>query len=317
MFDLNDTQKDYVILGLLLSVLVLIGGLFYFYQGGAAFSTNELSAEEAKTKATQFINNNLMGEGQNATVENVTTTDSLYKIGLKVSGQKYNSYMTKDGSLLFPQGYEMTDENQDQQDQSSQDQNKEIPQKETPKVELFVQSFCPYGNQAENTMKPVYELLGDKVDWNVNFIASEQNGSFDSLHGAKEVTQDKRELCVIENQGLSKWFDFATYVNENCGSEGNCWEDAISNAGLNTASVTSCVEGSGADYLSEDASVTSERGVSASPTLFINGVESQAVYEYGNPNAYKEAICSGFEDKPAECEEELEGTSNSSSGGSC
>lgn len=317
MFDLDDSQKNYVILGLLLAVLVLIGGVFYFYQGQSCSYGNELSSEKAKDKAATFINNNLMGQGQSATIENVTSTDSLYKLGLKVGEEKFDSYMTKDGSLLFPQAYEMT-EKESQNDEQGQNQNKEIPKKETPEVELFVQSFCPYGNQAENTMKPVYDLLGDKVDWKVNFIASEEDGSFSSLHGPKEVAQDKRELCVMENQGLSKWFDFATYVNDNCGSEGKCWEDAVSNAGLSTASLSSCVDGKGSDLLSEDASVTSERGVSASPTLFINGIESQAVYEYGKPNAYKEAICSGFEEKPAECEEELESQSNSSSnGGSC
>jgi len=315
MFELDDAQKNYVIVGLLIAVLVLIGGTFYFYQDQGA-TGNKISAEDAKTKATNYINQNLMGPDQNATVSKVTATGSLYQLTLDVGGQSFESYMTKDGNYLFPQGYKIkqTDSNSNSDENN---QNKEIPQKETPKVELFVQSFCPYGNQAENTMKPVYDLLGDKVDWNVDFIVSEQNGSFNSLHGPQEVTQDKRELCVKENQGLSKWFDFATYVNENCGSEGQCWEDAVSNSGLNSASITSCVEGSGVDYLSEDASVTSERGVSASPTLFINGVETQAVYEYGNPNAYKEAICSGFKNKPAECDEELESTGNSSSGGSC
>ena len=318
MFNLDDKQKDYVIVGLLIVSLVLIAGTFYFYQDQNLSLGNELSEEKAKTKASEYIQQNLMGPDQNATITEVTATGSLYQINLDVAGKSYDSYITKDGKYLFPQGYNLQESQEEGGDQEQNDQQTEIPQKETPKVELFVQSFCPYGNQAETTMGPVHDLLGDKVDWEVSFIASEQNGSFSSLHGEQEVAQDKRELCVMENQGLSKWFDFANYVNNNCGSEGACWEDAASNAGLSTASVTSCVEEQGDDYLSEDASVTSERGVSASPTLFINGVESQAVYEYGNPNAYKEAICSAFEEKPAECEEELESTSdNSSDGGSC
>lgn len=318
MFNLDDKQKDYVIVGLLIVALLLIAGTFYFYQeqgiGGG------IGEEQAKTKATDFINENLMGPDQNATITEVTATGSLYQVGLEVGGQTYDSYMTKDGEYLFPQGYKLTQEedNSGTSTPDENDQSTEIPEQETPEVELFVQSFCPYGNQAEDTMKPVYNLLGDKVDWNINFIVSEQNGSFDSLHGEQEVAQDKREICVLENQGLSKWFDFATYINENCGSEGECWEDAIADAGLDTASVTGCTEDEGVDYLSEDASVTDERDVSASPTLFINEVESETVYEYGNPNAYKEAICSAFEEQPAECEEELESTSDSNSdGGSC
>lgn len=316
MFNLNQRQSDYVILGLLVVVLVLVGTTFYFYQEQGT-AESELTAEQAKQKASQYISENLLREGESATVEEATSTMGLYKLSLKVAGQNYESYLTKDGSMLFPSpGYNLT-ETQGDQESETESQSEEIPKKETAEVELFVQSFCPYGNQAEDTMKPVYELLGDKVNWEVNYIVSEENGSFDSLHGAKEVTQDKRELCVMENQSFSKWFDFVTYVNENCGSEGQCWEEGASKTGLSADSVTSCVDSQGSELLSEEASVTAERGVTASPTLFVNGVESEAVYQYGSPEAYKEAICSGFEEPPAECEEDLENVSDSSNGGSC
>lgn len=313
MYDLDDAQKNYVIVGLLIAVLVLIGGTFYFYQGQSCVTGDELSAEEAKTKAVQFINNNLMGQGQSASIENVTSTDSLYKLGLKVQDQSYESYMTKDGSLFFTQGYDMT-QSQDGQDQA---QSEEIPQKEKPKVELFVMSFCPYGNQAELTMEPVYEQLGDQVDWNIHYIVSKQGDGFSSLHGQKEVAQDKRELCVLKEDGLGEWFDFATYVNDNCGSEGKCWKEAANEAGLSPNSISSCAEEKGDEYLSEEAKISKEKGASGSPTMFINGVESQTVYQYGKPDAYKKEICSGFKDKATECEEELESQSDSSSSGSC
>jgi len=41
-----------------------------------------------------------------------------------------------------------------------------------PKVEIFVMSFCPYGNQMEDNLQSVVDLLGDKVDWQPRYIVS-------------------------------------------------------------------------------------------------------------------------------------------------
>lgn len=43
---------------------------------------------------------------------------------------------------------------------------------EKPGLKFFVMSYCPFGNQAEAGLKPVFELLGDKVDWQPQYIVS-------------------------------------------------------------------------------------------------------------------------------------------------
>ncbi len=190
---------------------------------------------------------------------------------------------------------------------------KTIEKKETPKVELFIMSQCPYGNQAEETMEPVYELLGDEVDWNIHYIVSEENGTITSLHGEKEVEQNKKEICVLENHGTGKWFDFVTKLNN-----GKDWETAAGELGLETQGIQSCVEEKGYELLKEEAKITSEKGRIGSPTLYINGMKSDTVYQYGKPNAYKEEICKGFKTKPEECGQEIQSQSTGSTGsGSC
>jgi len=42
-----------------------------------------------------------------------------------------------------------------------------------PEVKFFVMSFCPYGNQAETGIEPVYQLLKDKVSWQPRYIVSQ------------------------------------------------------------------------------------------------------------------------------------------------
>lgn len=51
-----------------------------------------------------------------------------------------------------------------------------------PQLKFFVMSFCPFGNQAEDGLEPVYQLLKDKVDWQPRYIVS-------------EITQQSKDSC--------------------------------------------------------------------------------------------------------------------------
>jgi len=51
------------------------------------------------------------------------------------------------------------------------------PKSAKPQVKFFVMSFCPYGNQAEAGLEPVYQLLKDKVDWQPHYIVSDKKTS--------------------------------------------------------------------------------------------------------------------------------------------
>lgn len=44
-----------------------------------------------------------------------------------------------------------------------------------PKVDLFVMSFCPYGNQIEDALLPVVKLLGNNVDWQPHYIINKMD----------------------------------------------------------------------------------------------------------------------------------------------
>lgn len=64
---------------------------------------------------------------------------------------------------------------QDNSLQEARDAGKEIVQfasskSDKPEVKFFVMSFCPYGNEAETSLKPIYELLKDKIDLKPQYI---------------------------------------------------------------------------------------------------------------------------------------------------
>jgi len=283
-------------------------------------SIGGLSKESAKQTANDFIQTNLVSPDVSIDIEDITEKNGLYVLDIAVTAQgttqNVESYITKDGKLFFPQALEITTFENPLTQQPTTPTTTDIPKTEKPEVELFVMSFCPYGNKAEDTMLPVYNLLKDKVEWNIHYIVNIQGDNVNSLHGQPEVDQNEREACVLEEYGLDEWFAFATYVNENCGSNGNCWEDAAEEAGLDTSTIETCVSERGFDLMQLEADATSFTGATGSPTLFINGVKSSAVYQYGSSESYKEAICSAFEEAPEECEGDLESTTTSN-GGSC
>ncbi len=290
--------------------ILIGGGAFYGFQ----YSQGDISAQEAGERAINFINERIQ-ENVTASLVSVEEKSGVYEINLKIEENDYTSYITKDGKILFSQGFALEELPQKREPSK---ENKSIPKSKKPNVELFVMSFCPYGNQAENTMLPVYNLLKDKVDWNIHYIVNVSNGKVSSLHGQPEVDQNEREACVLQEWGMDKWWQFTTYVNDNCGSNGSCWQEAAENAGLDVSAITDCVFSKGLSLMKNEASVTDEAGVTGSPTLIINGVKTNSVYRYGNSQAYLEAVCSAFESIPEECSQQLPTSDNASSpNGSC
>ena len=98
------------------------------------------------------------------------------------------------------------------------------PKKKTPEVKFFVMSFCPYGNQAEAGLKPVAELLGNKVSWQPRYIVSEAKEACEA-RCANSVYDEKQCQQLVDNGQISdmdtckKYFpykDKETCLKEKC-----------------------------------------------------------------------------------------------------
>ncbi len=302
-------ENPWVLSTLVLGVITLILLIANFSGGMTGGVISEGYAEDA-------IMDFVKSQGADAEFVSVEEDGNFYKVTILFQNQEMPLYVTKDGEFLV-QG--LTPLNLPPQTAPQQQQQQtDIPKSDVPIVELFVMSFCPYGNRGENTLLPVYELLGDKVDWNVNYIVSVNGDAVSSLHGQPEVDQNIREVCVKRDYGLDTFWKFINYVNQNCGRDGSCWEDAAKEAGADSTQIQSCFDKDGLDLMKAEADASNEAGASGSPTLLINGVKSDIVYQYENSEAYKQVICDAFNDAPEECEETLGATSSSTSaGGSC
>ncbi len=322
-----------------IALIVLLGGGFWY------FKSRQENSQKIAQKAVDYLNNELLPEELTASLIKVKEKENVVELKFKIKEQEYTSYVSKNGELFFLEGVELEnssvdkteDENESKNEENNQSGSKnqaqeegEVSKKDKPEVDLFVMSYCPYGNEAENTMKPVYDLLKDDVDFSVHYIVSAEGDKIQSLHGQKEVDQNMREVCVMNKFGMDEFWDFTTYVNNNCGSNGSCWKEAANKIGVSSQEIESCVQEEGLAYMKEDAKISNQEGASGSPTLVLNGTKmdprdsvayeyDSAIYSYGKPESYKEAICSVFtqETQPESCSETLSDLDSSASGGSC
>ncbi|MBW2991139.1 DsbA family protein, partial [Candidatus Woesearchaeota archaeon] len=197
-----------------------------------------------------------------------------------------------------------------------------------PQIDFFVMSYCPFGNQAEEGIAPVYELLKDKAIFNPKYVIYSNYGGggptfclddedqLCSMHGIVELNQNIREACVGKHIGMDEWFEFALEMNEKATSKNadEKWEGVAESLGLDVDVIKTCFEEEGEALMAADKELGDTLGVRGSPTVFIDG-ES---YNGGRtPEAYKQSLCAAFDDAPSECDTVLEGDVEAPAQGSC
>ncbi|MCX6775279.1 MAG: hypothetical protein NT130_00290 [Candidatus Micrarchaeota archaeon] len=138
-------------------------------------------------------------------------------------------------------------------------------------IELFVMSQCPYGVQAETSVKKVIDGFKGDVNLSLHFIANDLgNGTFSSLHGANEVAEDLRQVCVMKYYP-NKFLDYLTCVNNDYTNVGSVWEGCASSSQIDTNTIRQCSTGDeGSRLLSENIKRTQALSIGSSPTVYLN-----------------------------------------------
>jgi predicted DsbA family dithiol-disulfide isomerase len=273
-------------------------------------------------KVIGYANENLVQPGTSVTFKSVAESRGMYEIHGTYQSQDVTIYTTKDCTMLFTSGINMSAS------------GNTAPQKPTPaptpvktarpSVDLYVMAFCPYGTQAESAMKPVVSLLGSKADIQVRYITTVGGSTVDSvqsLHGSSEAQEDLRQICIQKKYPEKFWdyidaFNARCYpVSQNLTSLNACWRNTTASLGIDTSAIETCATGSdGLGMLKTDETNANQNGATASPTLLINGVKYSGAR---TPEAYKQAICNSFDTAPAECGTTLTSTQTAASAGGC
>ena len=314
--DISKFKKILVPVVVVIVLLGVAGALYYFDQG----NKNKLSSEKAGTKVIDFINKNLLNGQATATLQTITEESGVYKILFKVETQEYTFYLSKDGKLLFTAGGPMPETTQANGNDANTAAQTNIPKQDASQALLFVMSFCPYGNQADEAMLPVANLLKDKADIQVHYViysnystgypnyCLDKENKYCSMHGIQELNQDVRELCVQKYQ-KDKFWDFLKAINVQCTAQNAdvCWEAVASSLSINTAKVKTCQKDEALTLLAQEVQLNKTLSVTGSPQLIINGAEYSGAR---SAEGYKTGLCSGFNTAPAECSQTLQSSAD-------
>jgi glutaredoxin len=305
--------------GILIACVIIFMTISPGSQAGSA-----VPAATCGERVLSYINTNLVTAGTAATLVSVNETHGVYQVTVAYQGSTIPLFTTKDCDLLFMQGQDMTAPARGTQAPATPSPSPTPVKTSRPAVDLYVMSFCPYGNQAEVAMKPVADLLGAKADISVHFITEVGGPTMDSiqsLHGPVEVQEDLRQACIQKNSP-GKFWAYLDGFNAACSSlSGNasaaaaCSTRVASSLGIDQTRLQLCVSGGteGLNILSSDEASAVRAGATASPTLIINGVRYTGAR---TPEEYKQAICGSFTSPPAECGTNLSSQAPSA-GGSC
>ncbi len=321
-------------------LLVLIFGFGLGYAGGwhsqadRVMSGEIFTAEQIEEKTVNFLRDNFFSEGDTIETIEVRDENNLYVLDMVLNDQEGEFYATKDGALFFPQVLDM-----------NPPADQLMPKSDRPVVDLFVMSFCPYGNEAESQIQPIVEALGEGIDFHLRYILSNDSGGatscltdemkYCSLHGKQEANQDIRELCVAKYQP-EKFWDFIAAINEKTDATTveEDWEGIAQEVGLDIEQIKTCQTEEGLVLLDQEMALTellypvqspqqhrdslghyqTEMKVTASPTLVVNGFICDGVRSTAG---YQEAVCSAFNNPPAVCQEDLTGGDTTEIESSC
>lgn len=285
--------------GVIILAVMLIASVLT--NGYSSITGRYLTSQQAAEKVISYLNEN----NYPATLVNVEEVSGVYQVNVEINGDTFPIYVSRDGNYMFPQAVEI-----------KPIEAFDAPDSEKPIVKFFVMSYCPYGQQAEYSLKPIADLFGDKVEFEPHYvIGKDMEGNFKSLHGEDELNEGVRQICIWKNYDSDTWWDYITYVNDNIGLSDieAKWKEAANKFNIDTSLIETCASQEREDILNSEVELNNQYGVTGSPTIFIN----DKLYTEGrDSDSIKQGICTGFINQPEECFQGLS-TSSEPTGGSC
>jgi len=326
-------NKLLVPIAILVVGLLISGTIIYFNWDKVKGRGGEvISVQQAADKVIEYLNKNFLSlQGMSASLGSSTEESGLYKLVLKINGEEYPAYVTKDGKYLFV--YEPMDLSKELTAQQNQTNEKTtaIQKRDKPDVKVFVMSYCPYGLQMEKAFLPVYNLLKDKAEMGIYFVDY-------IMHGKQELDENLRQYC-IEKEQKENYYNYL-----NCFVKDGNSEKCLTEAKIDQNKLTNCIKQTDEAYkitqsyndkstwlsgyypkFAVQTDLNKQYGVAGSPTVVIN--DQVVNVSTRSPEEFKKIVCQTFTNPPSECSQTLSTdvaspglgtkTGSTNSGGSC
>ena len=303
-------------------VAIVITASLIFLGSNSKFSFPTLfgmSDSQVAKKAVDYINSSGLSSTPVSLVS-VSETEGLVKIKIKIGTSQFDTYITKDGKLLFPQALDMsgakTAAAKTNTPAASAKTAASVKKASTATLEAFVVSSCPYGLQMQraiaDAVKNAPSLANNVVIRYIGNVNSDGK-TVDSMHGPEEGAENLRQICLRQEQPTKFYSYISCYMKKttSTASSGMPLGDSTgcqASTGVDTGKLAACVAdpSRGVAYAKKDFDLATKYNVQGSPTLILNG---QPVDESGfggrSADGVKSMVCAGFNSQPGYCSTKL------------
>src|SRR3989344_7872581 len=200
---------------------ILVTGALVWNKSTSGFPLSGMSilgASDQKIgqQTVDYINNNGLSTTP-AELVSVSRESGLVKVAIRIGTQQFDSYVTADGKLLFPQAIKMGEASGN----AIADANQTPPptatpatvtKSDNPKLQVYVVSRCPYGLQmqraAADAIKNIPELK-DYIETRYIGAVASSGTSITAMHGDAEAKENLRQICIRDEQ-KSKYWDYVS-----------------------------------------------------------------------------------------------------------
>ena len=281
---------------------------------GLAFQPGQKAAQQA----IDFINKNML-QGQTASLESIEAVSGVYKFKLRIEDNAYDSYVTKDGKILFTSGVEIspvTSTPTTTKAAAVKQTCADLAKTEAPVLEVFVVSKCPFGLQMQRILSEVVKSIPEAAKYmKVEYIGEVSGNKVTSMHGDEEAQENLRQVCIREEQANKYWNYISCHIKK--GDVNSC----LTTAKIDANTLTACIEdiNKGVAYIQKDfenqdkyndtpecKKDSTKCDVGGSPALILNG-KAVSEFDFGGrtAEALKTVLCCGFNNQSGFCSQKL------------
>jgi len=332
-FNFKSIDKNTLFIGIAVIGILAVGGLIYANSNpGLSLSGLNIfgaSNDQLAQKAIDYINNNQLAQSP-ASLVSVSEESGLVKIKIDIGGDQFDSYVTKDGKLLFPQVLKMEEDKSTNSDTTAttepteeqiQQAAADIQKTDNPMLEAYVVSACPFGLQMQRMMVDAVNSVPQLAQYiKSRYMGSVSDGKIYSMHDSDssgkpiangpEAKENLRQICIREEQASKYWNYVACYIN--AGDAAGCEKSTE----IDSAKLNACMSASsrGLAYAKEDFDLNTKYSVTGSPTLILGEKKVSEFYFGGRSSeAIKKIVCAAFNSQPSFCSQTLNTASAASS----
>lgn len=304
-------QKNILTLALVVLVVVAFLLLKNIFVGGNLVTLKTKTIPDAVKKILGDTNTGV-------TIANLKSVSGVYEFELTLgkgeTARKYNSYITKDGKIIFTSGIKLSELKVQSATTATQKKLtcKDLNKTDSSKLTAFVVSQCPFGLQMQRVFKKVLAEqpnLASVLD--VKYLGSVEGDKITSMHGDNEAQENLKQICMREEQKNFYWPYLSCYMQE--GKTDEC----LANVGVDTTSLQACVTDKtrGLTYAKKDFDLANKYQISSSPTLLLNDKQTVSEFDFGGrvPDAIREISCCGSKNQADYCSTPLSKDESASS----